>query len=156
MWSKVLPSIALVFEEPSTPKLIDHSHKLVCKNLGSLLPPLTEAFIIEHILICLFVNPSMKWCLCWVNKVWYEVVGDTMIHLRLWNLRTSLIVKQFLPNNFPRSYLKTHLYFEIDCLDFCLPLCDLVDLNNSNNWHLYNKLMYMAWIWSQPSLSNLL
>jgi hypothetical protein len=136
VWSKGLPSIVLVFEEPSSPKLIDHSDKLVCKNLGSLLPSLMEAFIIEHILTCLFIDPSMKWCLCCVRKVWYEVVGDTIIHLRLWNVRTSLIFKQFLPNNFPRCYLKTHLHFEIDCLEFCLPLHDLLDLNNSNNWHL--------------------
>ncbi len=131
VWSKGFPLIALVFEEPSTPKLIDHSHKLVSWQSTSSSPGGFHHWTYSHLLVHRPFNEMIS--LLSTHKVWYEVVGDTVMHLRLWNLRTSLIVKQFVPNNFPRCYLKTHLQFEIDCLKFCLPLCDLLDLNNSNN-----------------------
>jgi hypothetical protein len=42
------------------------------------LPPLKDAFVIEHILPKLSLDPSMMWHLCWVNHVWHRVVGESL------------------------------------------------------------------------------
>jgi hypothetical protein len=42
------------------------------------LPPLTDAFVIEHIFSKSPLDPSIMWHRCWVNHVWHRVVGESL------------------------------------------------------------------------------
>jgi hypothetical protein len=65
------------FEKLSTPKTIDQI--IACENNNHLLLLFMDAFVIEHILICLPMDPSMTWHLHQINKTWCKVVGDIMV-----------------------------------------------------------------------------
>lgn len=82
------PKTKDLLKPPQTPKVVPctpnlkppkcpHSHEKPTKYPKCLLPPLTDAFMIEHILPKLPMDSSMMWCLCWVNNVWHKIVGES-------------------------------------------------------------------------------
>jgi hypothetical protein len=63
------------FKKPSTPQTINVN---VCENISQPFLPLMDVFFIEHILICLVVDPSMMWHLHQVNKTWHNMFYNTL------------------------------------------------------------------------------
>jgi hypothetical protein len=61
----------------SKPSKCPHSHENLRKYRKHLLPLLTNAFVIEHILPKLPLDPFMMWHLHQVNCVWHRVVGES-------------------------------------------------------------------------------
>ncbi len=83
------PKIENLFSLPQTPKIVPctpnlkpskcpHSHENPKEYPKHLLPPLTDAFVIEHIFSKSPLDPSIMWHRCWVNHVWHRVVGESL------------------------------------------------------------------------------
>ncbi len=65
----------------SNPKSSRHAHnrqKPIEYPKHQLLPPLMDAFEIEHVLPKLPLDPFMMWCLHWVNREWHKVMGEPL------------------------------------------------------------------------------
>lgn len=45
---------------------------------NQLLPPLMDAFVIEHVLPKLPLDLSMMWCFHQINREWHKVVGEPL------------------------------------------------------------------------------
>jgi hypothetical protein len=106
----------LDLEGPSSPKPKDES--LHVRNPCHLLFLLINTFVIEHILICLPMDPSMMWHFHQVNKSWYNIVGNTMAWnvlgiVKIDNTSYHETIKAY---KLPKHYLKTCLQFELESL----------------------------------------
>lgn len=70
VWLLKTPKLVVCSPKPS------HRHKLICDNLGYLLPPLMHAFVIGHGLTKLPMDLSTMWCLHWVSWNCHKVLGN--------------------------------------------------------------------------------
>jgi hypothetical protein len=85
------------------------------------LPPLTNVFVIEHILPKLPLDPSMMRRLCWCNHVWHKVVGESLEWhaLNIVKHHNVFYCHTIATQGFPRCFLKKRLQFEVHCLKLC-------------------------------------
>jgi hypothetical protein len=78
-------------------------------------PSFHRQFVIEHILTCFPMDPSMMWHLHQVNKSWYNVVGNNMAWnaleiVRIDNASNHETIQAY---KHPKHSLKTCLQFEL-------------------------------------------
>jgi hypothetical protein len=75
----------------ANPDLTQKPTKLVCTQYPfletcletkcTLLPPFLDSIILAHIFTLLPLTPSMLWQLCQINKLWFLILGESV----LWN-----------------------------------------------------------------------
>jgi hypothetical protein len=85
------------------------------------LPPLTDAFMIEHILLKLPLDMSMMWWLRQVNHVWHKFVDESLEWhaLNIVKHHNVFYHHTIATQGLPRCFLKQHLQFEIHYLNLC-------------------------------------
>jgi hypothetical protein len=132
---KITPIFCLEILEPCIPKC-PHRHKLVCDNLGHLLPLLTNVFVIEHNLLTkLPMNLLMMQHLCWINWDWHDVVNNIMKcehALEIMKYHNVFYCHTIATQRCSRCSFKESLQFEIVCLKFCF-------LDGLNIWQDFCK-----------------
>jgi hypothetical protein len=107
-------------EVPSTLDPKSYNPNFASKNPSGLLPLLTNAFVIEHILTQLLMDPSMVWCLVeGINlSTWLSIIRCHGKHSKLWDLTMFLPPINHKARNFKIFSQELHDVW-IECLKYC-------------------------------------
>jgi len=102
--------------------------QMCSKGKISLLSPLLNIIVMQHIFTCLPLMPSMFWCFCKVNKAWFMFVGKNLPWNALEEIRINhkSYLQQLASSSTPRQSLQMHFEFELQSLKMCLDPINLV------------------------------
>ncbi len=94
----------------------------------SLLFPLLDTIVMQHIFKCLPLMPLMFLCFCRVNKAWFMFVGKSppWNALEIIRINHKSYLQQLASSSTPRQSLQMHFEFELQSLKMCLDPIDLV------------------------------
>jgi len=120
-------------EPPQIPKIVPytpnlkssrhaHSHEKPKENpKHQLLPPLMDAFVIEHVPPKLLLDPFMMWHLHRVNHEWHKVMGEPLEWhaLNIVKYHNLFYCHNIGTQGLPRWSLKQCLQFELQCFKLC-------------------------------------
>ncbi len=96
--------------------------QLCSREKISLLCPLVDPIIMQHIFTCLPLIPSMIWCLRSVNKAWFMFVGKSppWNALEVVRINHKSYLQRLANSGTPRQSLQMHFEFELQSSKMCL------------------------------------
>jgi len=92
------------------------------------------------------MDMSMLWRLCWVDKVWFKVVGKTSTWqtLEIVKINNASYYHIIVIQGLSKLFLKAQLNFELEYLQYCIMANDSWDsLDDIKTWHLYMTFHYV-------------
>jgi hypothetical protein len=96
--------------------------KLATQFENFLLPPFSNAIVINHIIPCLPRTPSMLWCLCQMNKMLFTIVSKSLSWNTLEMVKLDYIYyfNYIWEHGMKRQPLEARFEIELFCATECL------------------------------------